>query len=211
MREGANTVLKKILPILFLAGLVIWGIYDYTQNHSGSDIQKQAEQNTESSGEQDPGDRQTVEETTVEKDIGIGEGHTAPDFTLENLKGEPVKLSDLRGKKVILNFWASWCPPCQVEAPEMQAYYEAHKSNDFTILAVNATISEKSNSDVKDFVDDFGLTFPTVLDTVGTISKDYQVRGLPTSYFIDKQGVIHHKIVGPLNQNLMDELLRDME
>lgn len=190
-------MLKKILPLVFLAALVAWGVYDYVQD---SDASKGDGEQTAASDEN--GDK---EET------GIEQGDLAPDFTLPSLEGKSKKLSDFRGKKVIINFWATWCGPCKAEMPEMQTYYEKHKGQDFTILGVNMTDTEKSKSGIKPFAKEYGVTFPVVLDTKGKVMSTYQVTGFPTSYFIDKQGVIQYKLVGAMNKDMIHKVVGKMD
>ncbi|MGP4081848.1 peroxiredoxin family protein [Pseudalkalibacillus sp. R45] len=194
-------MVKKILPIVFLAGLVAWGIYDHFQtNGSGAQENVSNEnQNTVSSDSENKDDKDDAKKVT-----GIKQGNIAPDFTLETMDGGSVKLSDFKGKNIIVNFWATWCPPCRAEMPEMQEYYEANKDNNFVILAVNMTKTEKSQMDVKQFVEeDFELTFPVVMDLKHEVTNTYEVTGYPTSYFIDKEGVIQYKVVGAMNQDVI--------
>ncbi|MCP4141122.1 MAG: TlpA family protein disulfide reductase [Chloroflexi bacterium] len=139
-------------------------------------------------------------------------GFLAPDFTLETLEGESLQLSDLRGKVVLLNFWATWCPPCRAEMPAFQDAYSDYKDKDFVIVAVNATLQDSPN-DIRGFVDEFGLGFPVLLDTKGKANRLYQVQSLPTSFFIDKEGIISEVVVGgPIVEALIrariEELLR---
>jgi len=122
-------------------------------------------------------------------------GFLAPDFTLETLDGEQVRLSDLRGQVLLVNFWATWCPPCRSEMPAFQRVYQDYREQGFLILAVNATTQDQF-SEIAPFRDEFGLSFPILLDQQGEINRLYQVRALPTSFFVDKNGVITQVMVG---------------
>ena len=131
---------------------------------------------------------------------GIEIGKSAPDFELTKLDGTNVKLSDLKGKKVILNFWATWCGPCQQEMPDMEAFYKEHKEN-VEILAVNYTPSEKVGEEkVSNFAKEKGITFPILLDKNIDVTTAYKVITIPTSYFIDTKGVIQDKFIGPMTK-----------
>lgn len=140
---------------------------------------------------------------------GIAEGNMAPDFELGLASGETVKLSDYRGKKVILNFWATWCPPCKAEMPHMQKYYEKNKDKDMTILAVNLTALDKGRDAIDQFVKDYGLTFPIALDEKNKVGTEYQALTIPTSYIISPDGIITKKYVGPMDEDTMDKLLKE--
>ncbi|HDR7490866.1 TPA: redoxin domain-containing protein [Bacillus cereus] len=137
---------------------------------------------------------------------GIEIGKSAPDFELTKLDGTNVKLSDLKGKKVILNFWATWCGPCQQEMPDMEAFYKEHKEN-VEILAVNYTPSEKGGGEekVSNFIKEKGITFPVLLDKNIDVTTAYKVITIPTSYFIDTKGVIQDKFIGPMTQKEMEK------
>ena len=135
---------------------------------------------------------------------GTGKGDIAPEFTLTTLAGEEVSLSDYKGKKVVLNFWATWCPPCKAEMPHMQNYYEdmAEEAN-VEILAVNLTKGDYGIDKVSSFVDDYGLTFPIPLDEEGEIGDVYQAITIPTTYMIDTTGTIQNKIVVPMDEQMI--------
>jgi peroxiredoxin len=139
------------------------------------------------------------------------EGNPAPDFTLSTLEGEPVKLSDYKGKKVILNFWATWCPPCKAEMPHMQNFYEQNKDNGIEIVAVNLTNLDNGKNAIENFAKDNQLTFSIPLDEKGTIGMQYQAFTIPTSYIIDSTGVITKKIVGPMDESMMANLTKDIK
>ncbi len=130
------------------------------------------------------------------------EGFLAPDFALETLDGEEITLSDLRGKVVLLNFWATWCPPCRSEMPSFQEAYAKYEEEGFVIVAVNATLQD-SPKDVADFVAEYGLSFPVVLDLEGEANQLYLVQSLPTSFFIDKEGIIQEVVVGGIAEALV--------
>lgn len=122
-------------------------------------------------------------------------GFLAPDFKLQTLDGRSLALSDLRGQAVLVNYWASWCGPCQAEMPAMQKVYEAYHDQGFEILAVNATNQDQLAA-VQSFVDSHGLTFPVLLDVDGQVGGAYQVHSLPTSFFVRPDGTIEEVVIG---------------
>ncbi len=126
----------------------------------------------------------------------------APDFTLQSLDGQEITLSDYRGKLVMLNFWATWCPPCNYEMPDLQSYYEAHKDENFIILGVNY---EGSAEEVQNFVDKYNVTFPILLDSDGTVAQLFGVQGLPTSFFVDKEGHVLGYQPGPVTKEMLEQ------
>ena len=121
-------------------------------------------------------------------------GKLAPDFQLISLDGRTVSLSDYRGKPVLLNFWASWCGPCQYEMPFLQQTYEKWTGRGLVVLAVNL---QESPDVVKEFMVDFGLSLPVLLATDPKVPLSYNVRGIPATFFIDKSGIIRDIKVGP--------------
>ncbi len=130
-------------------------------------------------------------------------GFLAPDFTLETLDGSSITLSDLRGEAVLVNLWASWCGPCRAEMPAMQEVHEAYTDRGFHVLAVNAT-NQDSLAAAEAFVDELGVTYPILLDRDGRVSALYQLRALPSSFFIGPDGRINEVIVGgPMAEALL--------
>lgn len=128
-------------------------------------------------------------------DVQAEVGHLAPDFTLTTLEGNTVRLSDFRGKKaVLINFWATWCPPCRLEMPAMQQIYAEYKDKGFEILAVN--IEADARQEITDFVKELRLTFPILLDPDMKITRKYRIIGLPVSVLIDRQGIVRSKEIG---------------
>jgi len=138
----------------------------------------------------------------------------APDFSLKLLGGDEVKLSDYRGKVVFMNFWATWCGPCRFEMPSMQRLYDSVASDQFEIIAVNLREDEDM---VDDFMEELGLTFPVMLDTTGYVGSVYGVRGIPTTFLLDKQGRLIGRIVGtrewdtPSFEALIKDLMAEEE
>jgi peroxiredoxin len=116
------------------------------------------------------------------------------DFNLPDLSGKAVKLSDYRGKLVLLNFWASWCPPCREEMPSLQKLHEKLKEKKFALLAVS--IDRGGNPPLKSFIDRGGYTFQVLLDPEGRVASRYQVISIPTTFVIDRQGKIVERILG---------------
>lgn len=138
------------------------------------------------------------------RDIGTTPGQFAPDFQLSDLSGNEVKLSDYLGKKVMVNFWTTWCPPCRLEMPAMQAVYDRGVVQ---ILAVNVTGAESSLEKIRSFADDHSLTFPILLDRKMDVAKMYRIRPIPTTFFIDEEGIIRNVYYGPLHQDRMLQYL----
>lgn len=123
-------------------------------------------------------------------------GDIAPDFELQTLDGKKMRLSDLKGKVVMLNFWATWCPPCKQEMPVMQEAYQKYKDQGFEIAAVNIGETDVA---VQSFAKTQGLTFPIWLDYNKDITRQYKIGPIPSSFFIDANGIVAKKNEGPVN------------
>jgi len=124
---------------------------------------------------------------------GAQVGNLAPDFQLQNLNGQAVSLNNLRGKSVLINFWATWCPPCRGEMPYIQEIYEEWSDKELVLLAIN--IGE-SSSKAREFMQNHNLSFTVLLDTKQAIAQKYNITGIPTTFFIDKDGIIQGKVIG---------------
>ncbi|GAA3410060.1 peroxiredoxin family protein [Paenibacillus hodogayensis] len=177
---------KSWIAIMILLGLVAYGGYDYVSKSSAK---------TEEAG--------NTGETSLEK--GTEKGQLAPDFVLHDLQGREVRLSDFQGKTVLINFWATWCPPCRIEMPHMQKFYEDYHSKDIVIIGVNLTPSEKTIDSVQAFVDEQRLTFPIVLDMEGSVTQTYRIAAYPTTYLLDSKGVIREKFRGAIHYEIMKD------
>ena len=146
------------------------------------------------------------------EDTGINKGQLAPDITLTTLDGEEVKLSDFRGKNVVLNFWATWCPPCRTEMPHFQDYYEAYaQQENVVILAANATYNDKGADHVQKFVNSFDLTFPILLMPDDSIFKRYEILSMPSTFMIDTEGRIQYHITGALDDKAIREYVAKLD
>jgi peroxiredoxin len=130
-------------------------------------------------------------------------GFLAPDFALETEDGEIVRLSELRGRPVVVNVWTSWCPPCREEMPALQRVFHDYQEQGVVILGMNSTLQDRREEALA-FAAGQGLTFPILLDTDGEATRLYQVRALPTTFFIDARGVIQEVIAGgPMSEALL--------
>jgi len=127
----------------------------------------------------------------------------APDFALRYADGAEVRLSDLRGHPILINFWATWCGPCRLEMPDIVAAYEKHKDAGFIVIAVNL---EESADKIKPFAEELGMALPIVMDD-GLAARAYQVRVMPSSFFIDREGKISARWLGVLTPSLIEKNL----
>ena len=131
------------------------------------------------------------------------QGFLAPDFELKTPTGETIKLSDLRGQAVLVNLWATWCPPCRAEMKTIETVYNEYKDQGFVVLAVDMTYQD-NQTDIVPFVQEQGLTFPILLDETGDMANAYQLKSLPSSYFIGRDGIIHEVVIGgPMAEALL--------
>lgn len=130
----------------------------------------------------------------------------APEFSVVDLAGKPVRLADYKGKVIFLNLWATWCEPCRQEMPGMQLLYKEFQNQDFTILAVSEDASGAEA--VKPYIDEMGFTFPVLLSPDGAVGKKYGITGYPETFVIDKSGEVVTHYVGP--RNWADNSVRGM-
>jgi thiol-disulfide isomerase/thioredoxin len=145
---------------------------------------------------------QNKDSKTVSAKVGTEIGEAAPNFTLPNLNNKKINLSDYQGTKVFINFWASWCPPCRAEMPDLQTLNENYK-DEIVILAVNVG---ENKSTAANFMMQNELNFSVLLDKDKSTAQNYLVRGVPTSYLLDQNGVIINKVVGAISYQKMLEL-----
>ncbi|WP_394188479.1 redoxin domain-containing protein [Paenisporosarcina quisquiliarum] len=189
---------KKVFGLILVAALIAIAVT--------SMVKKNVDQEDSFDDEQ-----RGVDLVGVAANEGLNKGEQAPDFELTTLAGEPIRLSELQGKKVILNFWATWCPPCKAEMPHMQNFYEDYaEAENVEIVAVNLTSGDREAS-VEEFVKDYGLTFPIPMDVEGEVGQKFQAVTIPTSYIIDTNGLIQHKIVGPMDETMIQDFVSNIK
>jgi peroxiredoxin len=140
-----------------------------------------------------------------------GEGSPAPAFEVTTLEGQTVALEDLRGKVVLLNFWATWCPPCRVEMPGFQSVYDRHRESGFTIVGVSTDLRGRDH--VREFLEERSISYPIAMAS-GSIVRDYGgATALPTSFLIDRRGNIRHQVRGyfaePALNSAVEKLLAE--
>lgn len=128
------------------------------------------------------------------KEVPAQEGGAAPDFTLSDLSGKQVQLSSLKGKVVLVNFWATWCPPCREEIPSMVKLNQIMQGKNFQMLAIS--VDEGGKQAVQEFFRQNGVTLPALLDTDGGVARRYGTTGVPETFVVDGKGKIRKKVIG---------------
>jgi peroxiredoxin len=136
-------------------------------------------------------------------------GHPAPNIALADIEGQVIRLSDYKGKPVIVNFWATWCAPCRAEFPEFQQA-AVDNADTLTIIGINSTSVDQAHL-IPGFLDEYGITFPIVLDESGETVKKYQILGLPTTVFIDSKGIVNEVFTGPLNKAYIESKISELQ
>jgi peroxiredoxin len=132
------------------------------------------------------------------------QGGTVTEFTLGVLDGDPIALADYEGEVIIMNFWATWCPPCRAEMPGINNFYEAYKDEGLIVLAIN---EEESEEQVRPFIQLNNFTFPILLDSQGRVAQQYSTRSFPTTFIIDREGVIQHVQTGVISERELEEII----
>ena len=144
-------------------------------------------------GESNPGEKPPVPPTPELKE-SPQEGFLAPDFTLQDLAGRSYTLSDLKGQVVLVNIWATWCGPCKREIPSLVRLYQSRRDKGLEILAVS--VDRTSSARVASFAERFQMNFPVLLNPRGDVANKYWARSIPSTFLVDKKGVIRWKVVG---------------
>jgi cytochrome c biogenesis protein CcmG/thiol:disulfide interchange protein DsbE len=130
----------------------------------------------------------------------------APDFAVPDLDGQAVRLSAYRGRVVLVNLWATWCPPCREEIPSMQRLHDRLKDKGFVLLAVSE--DEGGAAGVKAFVQQMKVTFPVLLDPDGDVGRKYEIWGFPESFLLDRDGRVVERVIGPRDWSTPEQIAR---
>jgi thiol-disulfide isomerase/thioredoxin len=189
-------ILRGLVVPLAVLALIVGGLWYWQNRGSGS-------------GHDPYG---TVALPTEKNPTGQGPapriGRAGPDFLLAQPGGGTLRLSDLQGHPVLLNFWASWCAPCRQEVPELVAAYQQYQSQGLIIVGVDL---QEADTKVLEFAKEFGITYPVVIDRDGEVGSVWRIggpiKGLPSSYFIDSTGVVQDSYPGQLTKDLLDKKL----
>lgn len=132
------------------------------------------------------------------------QGGTVTDFTLGSLDGDPIALADYEGEVIIMNFWATWCPPCRAEMPGINNFYEAYRDEGLVVLAIN---EEEPAETVRPFIELNEFSFPVLLDIEGRVAQQYSTRSFPTTFIIDRNGVIQHVQTGEISERELEKIV----
>ncbi|MFH5834692.1 TlpA family protein disulfide reductase [Proteiniclasticum sp. C24MP] len=199
-----------ILWILIFV-LVIGGGYYFIEKFGGEETlepvveEPQEEAAGEDTSSEEPAETDAISELRVKTPF-------TPDFTVLNGDGEEVSISEYRGKKVIINFWASWCPPCIREMPEFQALHNELNEEETILLAINLTDGQRETKTLADnFLAENDLDLNVLYDTVGNAFYEFNVTSIPQTFFLDEDGSVQYSILGMTNKETLDAVLERME
>lgn len=198
-RRAWSGVLRSVVLPLGILAVILGGLWYWDSRGDGGSIADDERFGTvELPADKNPTGKSPLTEV----------GRAAPDFLLEKPEGGTLRLSVLQGKPVLVNFWATWCPPCRAEMPELVAAYGRHQDQGLVIVGINL---QEPDDMVLNFAGEFGIRFPLVIDREGELADVWRlggpIQGIPTSYFIDETGVIRDFFYGPLNEKTLEERL----
>lgn len=204
---------RSMIVIAIFILLFGWVLFEFIVNSDDKELEEEVINSEDTEEFSVSSDTNINEDGGEEQTSGSGEeglevGNMAPDIPITTLDGEEVRLSEFRGKQVMLNFWATWCPPCRAEMPDMEKF---HQDTDIEIVAVNLIDTEANLKQVQDFIDEYDLTFSILLDEGNTAATIYKIQPIPTTYLINSDGTIHNKAFGALNYELMIQEFEKMQ
>ncbi|WP_026889840.1 TlpA family protein disulfide reductase [Clostridium beijerinckii] len=190
---------KALIAAIVAVALIVFSVYTIYNSESSN---SKTDSSISITNDKNNSSNQTIEVTP--NNIKT----KAIDFNLKDLNGNELSLSDLKGKKVFLNFWATWCPPCKAEMPEIERLYQETKDSDLVIISIE--IGEPLNT-VKSFIDSNKYNFKVLIDSDQSVATKYNITSIPTSYFIDKDGNIVSKHVGGMNIDQMKAYIKTLD
>jgi peroxiredoxin len=198
-REWRGVLRSLVLPLLIVATIVGGLVYIERERGGGGSVASDGTGIVEL----------PAEKNATGRGVSTEIGRAAPDFLLKAPDGSQVRLSDLQGKPVLVNFWASWCTPCRQEMPEIVKAYDAHKDNGLVVVAVDL---QENGDQINGFAREFGMEFPIVIDRNGGVADAWRiggpVEGIPSSYFLDDRGVVQARAFGPMTADTLAQNLR---
>lgn len=193
-REWSGWLRSLVLPIALVVAIV--GVLLYIESRGATDDADAGYGTVELPSDKNP----------TAKDPSAAEGRSAPDFLLPSLDGAALRLSDLQGRPLLVNFWATWCLSCRAEMPALIETYEAYRDHGLIFLGVNL---READDQVRSFAGDFGVSYPVLLDHSGEVARTWRIggpkEGLPSSYFIDRDGVVQKVVYGSVSAKAMSE------
>ncbi|GFN34916.1 TlpA family protein disulfide reductase [Tepidimicrobium xylanilyticum] len=192
---------KKILVILLIVLVLVWGLYFFTME----DDKGVVEQNPQEQDNVVDDVEDTIGESANDDITELAIDKLAPNFTLESLQGEEVSLEDYRGKIVLINFWGTWCQYCDKEMPDLQRLHE--ENDDLMVLAIDVM---EEREKVEEYIKKGGYDFKVLLDTKGEVARTYLVSGFPTSYFVDKDGILLGGVSGMMTYAQVNQILESI-
>ena len=202
-RAGWLSHVRSLVPALAILAVIVGGLWYWDNRGDSSEVIVNGVRMgvVALPAERNPTAKQPVPEV----------GRSGPDFRLETPDGGTVRLSDLQGGPVLINFWATWCAPCRAEMPELVAAYERHQAQGLVVVAVNL---QEADGQVERFAEEFGMTFPVAIDRNGEVADVWRlggpIKGIPTSYFLDESGVIQEFAYGPMTAEMLEERLESI-
>lgn len=196
-REWSGVLRSLVLPLLLVA-TIVGGLF-YLERRRSDDA---ADSGVYGTIELPQGYNTTGESPSTEI------GRAAPNFLLQTPDGGELRLTDLRGIPVLINFWASWCTPCREEMPRIVTAYDAQSGGEFTVVAIDL---QENDGIVSGFAEDFGMDFPIAIDRTGEVGDTWRIggpiEGIPSSYFIDAEGIVRARVFGPMSEDTLNENL----
>lgn len=214
--NNKKNLIVSAIGALMLISMIIFSIVSYLQEQQKQrdlemEIREQRMEELSETGELEGinlEDDIDIEELLSDDVIPIGKGNKYFDFKTKTITDNDFSLSEIKGKKILLNFWATWCPPCREEMPDLQRI--SSEFDDVEVIAVNLT-DQDSIENIKDFIDEYNFDFTIPLDKSGDIAKMYNIIAIPTTYTIDSNGKVNNTVLGEMNYDMMVEEINQLD